>query len=178
MIEPKLLAELLLAGSGGMALAYLGARQGLRTPKGRRGWHNVRPGSVHWLGFLGSGGAIAALLHYLTRTAPGPVAPHPDAPLIWSAIVALAAVMALCGVRMRQIKRLGLRWRGSHLSWLGPEGNRLTCPLAEVRKVDRRLIARARIVLPEGQVLRVDPLATGVSGLWKRIAKLKARQEG
>ena len=160
--------------AGGVASGLL-VRALFRPPPERQGWHRIRPSGTHWFGIT-VGSAFVCLMLYI-RLFVGSA--RVDAESQMQILTLLMLVFALCVLivvlAFRAIVRADVRWRGTHLDYAASDGGRVTKNLAQVVGMERRWTGNVLIRFADGDTLKLDGHADGVSELCSRIIEIDER---
>lgn len=160
-----LVKALLAAIAGGVAtsvLSLLVARA--KSPPDLRGWRHLKPSAMHWTA-IGLGGGLCLLLVYVRLFVGSSRADAETQMTILTWLIIVFGLLTIAtAISMHAIRRRGVRWRGTRLSFTGSSGNEQRS-FEDVQQVCVNLLGQAVLVFADGSFLRIDPNASGASEL-------------
>ncbi len=160
-----LVKALLAAIAGGVAtsvLSLLVARA--KSPPDLRGWRHLKPSAMHWTA-IGLGGGLCLLLVYVRLFVGSSRADAETQMTILTWLIIVFGLLTIAtAISMHAIRRRGVRWRGTRLSFTGSSGNEQRS-FDDVQQVCVNLLGQAVLVFADGSFLRIDPNASGASEL-------------
>lgn len=163
------------AGLAGAVAIGLLVRTLFRPPPERHGWRRIAPSGMHWYGTVLGAGLVCLMLY--VRLFVGSARVDADAQMqILTWLILAFSLCALTGAAaIRSIVRADVRWRGTTLDYAGTNGRRITKDLAQVVGMQRRWTGNVLIGFANGDVLKLDGYASGVSELCARIIEIDER---
>lgn len=138
----------------------------------RQGWRRIKPSSMHWIGVSGSSGIVCLMLYVRLFVGSARSDAETQMQILTLLILAFAVCVVVGATTIRSIIRADVRWRGTKLDYPGQAGDRVTKDLAEVVGMERRWTGHVFIRFADGDVLKLDGYADGVSELCSRIIEI------
>lgn len=170
MIDWDLLRPLLAGLGGAIGVALIGRVALRRTVPDRLGWHNVRPGAMHWTALV-LGAGLLALMVYVRLFVGSTRADAAFQMQVLSLMIACLGVMwAMTAWQVATILRSRLHWRDDALAREGPGGALEVHAMADVVSVRPSWTGTVIITLADGTALKLDQYATTVAALCERAA--------
>lgn len=164
-----------VAGLAGALASGLLVRALFRPLPERQGWRSLRPSGMHWIGIMVGTGFVCLMLY--VRLFVGSA--RADAASQMQILTLLMLVFTLCVLiavaQVRAIVRADVRWRGASLDYAASDGTRITKDLSQVVGMERRWTGHVLIAFADGDVLKLDGYADGVSDLCSRIIEIDER---
>lgn len=138
----------------------------------RQGWRRTKPSSMHWIGVTGASGIVCLLLYVRLFVGSARSDAESQMQILTFLILAFAVCVVVGAVTIRSIIRADVRWRGNKLDYAGPGGARVTKDLEQVVGMERRWSGHVLISFADGDVLKLDGYADGVTELCSRIIEI------
>ena len=163
------------AGLAGAAATGLLVHALFRPSPERHGWRRIAPSGMHWSGIV-LGAGLVCLMLYVRLFVGSARADAENQMQILTWLILAFALCVLTGVAtIRSVVRTDVRWRGTSLDYAGANGSRITKDLAQVVGMQRRWTGNILIGFADGDVLKLDGYASGVSDLCARIIEIDER---
>lgn len=164
-----------IAGLATAAAVGLLVRALFRPPPERRGWRRIAPSGMHWSGVVLSAGIVGVMLYVRLFVGSARADAETQMQYLTLLVVAFGLCVLVGAMTIRSIVRADVRWRGSKLDYAAPDGSRITKDLAEVLGMKRGWTGHVLIGFADGDVLKLDGYAAGVSELCTNIIEIDER---
>jgi hypothetical protein len=163
------------AGLAGATAVGLLVRALFPPPPERQGWHRIKPSGMHWIGVVGGSGLVSLMLYVRLFVGSARADAEFQMQILTLLILVFAVCVAVGAATIRSIIRADVRWRGTALDYPGQAGGRASKDLAQVVGMQRRWTGEVLIAFADGDVLKLDGYADGVTGLCSRIIEIDER---
>ena len=162
----------IVAGVAGALAAGFVVRSLFPPPPERQGWRRIKPSGMHWSGVVGGSGLVCLMLYVRLFVGSGRADADFQMQMLSLLILAFAICVLVGAASIRTIIRADVRWRGASLDYAGPDGARVTKSLEQVVGMERRWTGHVFIGFADGDVLRLDGYADGVTELCSRVIEI------
>ena len=160
-------AGLAVAASVGLTVRAL-----FPAPPERPGWHRIKPSGTHWFVIAGSSGFVGLMLYVRLFVGSARADAESQMQILTLLILAFAVCVVIGAIAVRAIIRADVRWRGKSLDYAGPSNSRATRDLSQVAEMNRRWTGQVVISFADGETLKLDGHADGVTELCSRIIEI------
>ena len=130
---------------------------------------------MHWFGVVVGSGLVCLMLYVRLFVGSARSDAESQMQILTLLILAFALCVVIGAATIRSIIRADGRWRGSNLDYPGPNGTIVSKNLAQVVGMERRWTGHVFISFADGDVLKLDGHADGVTELCSRIIEIDER---
>lgn len=163
-------AGLAVAASVGLVVRAL-----FPAPPERPGWQRIKPSGMHWFGIVGSSGFVGLMLYVRLFVGSARADAESQMQILTVLILTFALCVVIGAAALRAIVRADVQWRDKSLDCAGPNNSRVTKDLSQIAAMDRRWTGHVLISFADGEMLKLDGYADGVTELCSRIIEIDER---